>query len=1042
MTACPSCAKELPDDARFCPQCGTRIATQRSPAEYKQVTVLFADVVRSMDIAAAVGAERLREMMADLLDRSTAIVSRYGGTVDKFTGDGIMAVFGAPTTLEDHAFRACLAALEIQKDVGATLQLRIGLNSGQVIAGEVGSSLGSYTAIGEQVGMAQRMESAAPPGGVMLSELTARLLPSTVVLAEPELVHIKGSDTPVPARRLLAIAERQTGRTRESTFVGRTWELNTIDGILDEAASGNGCVITLVGAPGIGKSRLVREASAIADERGFPVIRTYCESHASEIPFHVVARMLRAAMGIEDLDAHNARNRVREGLIDADRDDLLLLDDLLGIKDPTVALPDIAAEARRRRLTALIIGAALASDSPVVYVIEDAQWIDDVSESMLADFLSVIPQTRMLTMVTYRPEYRGALAKVAGGQSITLRPLNSSHISALTAELLGQHESVNGLAERIAERAAGNPFFAEEIVRDLAERGVLRGERGAHTLDGEAADVDVPATLQATIGARVDRLDPTAKATLNAAAVVGSRFDMALLTRVVDHADVAALIDTELVDQVKFSEPAEYVFRHPLIRTVAYESQLKSDRAQLHRKLAAAIETRHPESAKRNASLIAEHLEAAGDNHAAFVWHMRAAWWLNIRDIAAAQASWRRAQRVADRLPDDDPEKTSMQIAPRAFRCATAYRVGGSSANVEFDELRNLCEAAGDKRSLAFGMNGPVMMSILNARRREASRQADEYNALLESVGDESLTIGLSTTPISAKYETGEMTDLLRLTQNVLDLTAGDPSKGTMVGGSPIGLFLAFRSVARSCLGIPGWKDDFREAIATARDLVGDPNFRTGVMWYTYITAIPNGQMLPDATAVRDTAETLAMAEQSGDDFALEVARMARAVTLVHRRDQEREAGLQLLQEIRALSLNQRFSLTALPVAEIEIASQQTKSGDLEDAISASRAVADDLLRSGGCIWTALACAVLVEALSRRGQAADLAAAEGVTDRLAAVPTDPGFVLNEIWLLRMRALIAQARGDDAAYRENRDRYRQRANELGFEGHMAWAEAMD
>ena len=286
------------------------------------------------------------------------------------------------------------------------------------------------------------------------------------------------------------------------------------------------------------------------------------------------------------------------------------------------------------------------------------------------------------------------------------------------------------------------------------------------------------------------------------------------------------------------------------------------------------------------------------------------------------------------------------------------------------------------------------------------------------------------------------MKEFLRLTQNVLDLTGGDPTKGALVGGSPLGAYLAFRSVARSCLGIPGWKDDFHEAIATARDLIGgDPNFRTGVMWYTYITAIPHGQMLPGATAVKDTAETLAMAEQSGDDFALEVARMARAVTLVHRDGQDRETGLELLQEIRALSLSQQFSLTALTLVEIEIASQRTKSGDLESAIALARAVANDLLGSGGCIWTALASAVLVESLLRRGQAADLAEAEGATDRLAAVATDPGFVLHEIWLLRMRTLMAQAKGDDATYRELRDRYRKRANELGFEGHMTWAEAM-
>ena len=216
---CGSCGTELPPDSRFCNKCGTPITHAAASAEYKQVTVLFADVVHSMDIAAAVGAERLREIMAELADRCAAVVKRYGGTVDKFTGDGIMAVFGAPVALEDHAVRACLAALgvqeeakrlaeEVQRRDGADLRLRIGLNSGQVIAGEIGSGAFGYTAVGEQVGMAQRMESVAPPGGVMLSASTARLVEGAAVLGEPELVQIKGADEPVPARRLLGMGER------------------------------------------------------------------------------------------------------------------------------------------------------------------------------------------------------------------------------------------------------------------------------------------------------------------------------------------------------------------------------------------------------------------------------------------------------------------------------------------------------------------------------------------------------------------------------------------------------------------------------------------------------------------------------------------------------------------------------------------------------------------------------------------------------------------------------------------------------------------
>ncbi|HWT48353.1 MAG TPA: adenylate/guanylate cyclase domain-containing protein, partial [Mycobacterium sp.] len=664
--ACTACGAELPPKAKFCSECGSPTVSTDRAVEYKQVTVLFADVVHSMDIAAAVGAERLREIMAELLDRSTAVVQRYGGKVDKFTGDGIMAVFGAPTALEDHATRACLAALDIQKGTevlaaqvnrldGVTLQLRIGLNSGEVIAGEIGSSTASYTAIGEQVGMAQRMESVAPPGGVMLSELTARLVENTVVLDEAELVHIKGTDAPVRASRLLAAGQHPPRRRSESTLVGRTWELNTITAILDEVIDGAGCVVNIVGPAGIGKSRLVREAGAIAAGRGVVVLTAYCESHASDIPFHVVAPLLRAAMRIDDLDANAARAHVRDRLPDADRNDLLLLDDLLGIRDAAMALPNIAPDARRRRVTALVNAAALAWQEPGIYVIEDTHWIDEASESMLADFLAVIPQTPSLVLITYRPEYHGSLSRLPDAQTLALRPLSDAHATALTAQLLGADPSLGELAGQVAARAAGNPFFAEEIVRDLAERGVLRGQPGAYQLRGDVAAVDVPATLQATIGARIDRLGPAAKHTLNAAAVIGSRFDADLLTSLLNGPDVTPLIDTQLVDQVRFTPRDEYAFRHPLIRTVAYESQLKSDRAQLHRRVAAAIESRDPGSADENAALIAEHLEAAGDLHAAFAWHMRSGTWSTNRDITAAHTSWRRARQVADRLPEDDP---------------------------------------------------------------------------------------------------------------------------------------------------------------------------------------------------------------------------------------------------------------------------------------------------------------------------------------------------------------------------------------------------
>ena len=472
---CGSCGAQSSSPGKFCSECGARLTQATRSAEYKQVTVLFADVVRSMDLAAALDMERLREIMTELLERSAAVAQRYGGTVE-YTGDGVMALFGAPVALEDHAFRGCVAALAIQEEVnrlagevqrrdGLALRLRVGLNSGRVIAGEIGSGSLGYAATGEHVGMAQRLESAAPPGAVMLSESTAQLVEHTVTLAEPEWVRIKGADEPVRARRLMAISARDgpIGRA-ETSLVGRRWEMAALDAMVDRAIGGRGGVVHLAGPPGIGK-RGSREAATLAASRGVEVFWTFCESHARDVPFHAVTRLLRGGIGVDDIAAgESARARLRAAVpADADPQDLLLLDDLLGIADPDVPPPQIDADARRRRLTALINTVTLARVAPALFIIEDAHWIDTVSESLLADFLSVIPRTPSMVLITSRPEYEGALTRVHGAQTIALAPLADSDTAALLAALLGPDPSVGELARIIADRAAGNPFFAEEM---------------------------------------------------------------------------------------------------------------------------------------------------------------------------------------------------------------------------------------------------------------------------------------------------------------------------------------------------------------------------------------------------------------------------------------------------------------------------------------------------------------------------------------------------------------------------------------------------
>ena len=497
--------------------------------------------------------------------------------------------------------------------------------------------------------------------------------------------------------------------------------------------------------------------------------------------------------------------------------------------------------------------------------------------------------------------------------------------------------------------------------------------------------------------------------------MIGSRFTPELVTALGIDPVVDELVRVELIDQVRFTPSAEYAFRHPLIRTVAYESQLKSDRAQLHRRLAAAIESREPDSADENAALIAEHLEAAGDLHAAYGWHMRAATWATNRDIGAARLSWERARQIADALPAEDPNRAAMRIAPRTMLCGTAWRVHMNVAGARFDELRQLCTAAGDKASLAIGMAGLVMDHAFQDRLREASQLASEAMALIESVGDPTLTVGLSFAAIYAKLESAEWCDVLRWSQRVIDLADGDPSKGNFIFGSPLALALTSRAIARYCLGRPGWRDDLRHGLAMARS--ADPLSYATVVTYVYCSGIPVGVLRPDDSAVREIEDALQIAERSGDDLALAYARMTLGVALVHRPTAaERDRGQKLLAEVSDVFLRRGHNLCDLPIVNVYLARERARRGDRDDAIPLMRAAVDHLFREGQLLaWGIPATGVLVETLLDRGADGDVAEAEAAIERLAAAPADEGLVIRDIWLLRLRALLARAHGDAAAY---------------------------
>jgi hypothetical protein len=365
---------------------------------------------------------------------------------------------------------------------------------------------------------------------------------------------------------------------------------------------------------------------------------------------------------------------------------------------------------------------------------------------------------------------------------------------------------------------------------------------------------------------------------------------------------------------------------------------------------------------------------------------MRAATWATNRDIAAARLSWERAQKIADALPAEDPNRPAMRIAPRTMLCGIAWRVHVNVAGDPFDELRELCTAAGDKPSLAIGMAGLVMDHVFQARMREASQLASEAMALIESVGDPTLTVGLSTATIYAKVENGAWLDALRWSQRVIDLADGDPSKGNFIFGSPLAIALTTRALARYCLGRAGWQDGLRHGLAMARS--ADSTSYAIVVTYVYLAGIPFGVLRPDDFAMREITAALHKAERSGDDLALGLVRATLGVALVHRdAAAERDRGQKLLAEVSEVFVRQGQNLGELPLIDVYSVRERAWHGDCDEAIPLTRAALDHLFPEGQLLpWGFPAMGVLAETLLDRGTDDAVAEAEAAIGRLARLP--------------------------------------------------------
>jgi len=615
-----------------------KILTSKSAleGERKQVTVLFADMKGSMELLADRDPEGARKILDPILEHMMEAVHRYEGTVNQVMGDGIMALFGAPLAHEDHAVRACYSALRMQESVkkyaegvqkteGVPIQIRVGMNSGEVVVRSIGSDLKmDYTAVGQSTHLAARMEQMAMPGSILLTADTLSLTEGFVQVKPLGPVNVKGLSEPIevyevtgagPVRsRLQAAAAR--GLTR---FVGRSAEFETLCQALERAGAGRGQVMALVGEPGVGKSRLFWEFTHSRRTVDWLILESGSVSYGKATPYLPLIDLLKAYFKITDRDD---QRQIREKVTGK----LLTLDKTL---EPTLpaflTLLDVAVEdeqwqnldpAQRRKYTLDAVKRLLLRESqvqPLLVVIEDLHWIDSETQALLDSLIESLPTARFLLLVNYRPEYQHGWGSKTYYSQLRIDPLPPESAEELLEAVLGAEANLQPLKRLLIERTEGNPFFLEESVRTLVETKVLVGERGNFRLARPIESTQVPATVQAVLAARIDRLPPDEKRLLQSAAVLGKDVPLVLLQAIADQSEkeisrgLIRLRAAEFLYETSLFPEVEYTFKHALTHEVAYGSLLQEQRRVLHAWIVEAIERLYPDRLSEHVDLLAHH---------------------------------------------------------------------------------------------------------------------------------------------------------------------------------------------------------------------------------------------------------------------------------------------------------------------------------------------------------------------------------------------------------------------------------------------------
>ncbi len=711
---CSDCGFHSPPSAKFCSECGHDLRGPKEPqtthpseprhytprplaerilstrnsieGERKRVTVLFADVVNYTSFSERLELEAVHQIMEGCFRILTDEIHRCEGTIDKFTGDGVMALFGAPLAHEDHARRACFAALSIQRrireygkkmerELGVDFKMRLGLNSGEVIVGTIGDDLTmDYTAIGNTTNLASRMETMAEPGKVLVSGNTHRLARDYFEFASLGKLTVKGKEKPQEAYELIRAGEVETrieaSAARGLTqFVGRGKDLEVLREAAGKARSGSGQVVGIVGEAGVGKSRLILELRKAISRDEYTCLQGLCLHYGRSMPYLPILDILKSYFKIEEEDReYMVKRKVREGLSRLHEKllgHLPSFHELLSVQVEDERYLQLDPQQRRQRAFEAIrdLLIRLSQDKPLLLIVEDLHWIDKTSQEFLDDLIGRLATTRILLLLLYRPEYTHTWGSKSYYTQISLDQLSARNSADLVQAILEEGEVVPELRDVILGRAGGNPLFVEELTHSLLENGSIHRKDDHYVLARKPSEIQVPDTIQGIIAARMDRLEESLKRIMQVASVIGREFAYRILATITGMREdlkgsLLNLQGLEFIYEKQLFPELEYIFKHALTQEVAYNSLLHKKRKEIHEKIGRAIEQIYAERLEEYYELLAYHY-VRSDNTVKALEYLDLA---NQKAVKAhamedAKAYFDKAMELLDTLPETEENK-------------------------------------------------------------------------------------------------------------------------------------------------------------------------------------------------------------------------------------------------------------------------------------------------------------------------------------------------------------------------------------------------